>query len=285
MKNWTKFSLAGLGLAGAGLGLAIWNGLTAWNAETAQQVEKLKLSAETCEKKTVHFADFEDLPAPVTRYFRYALKEGQPIVRTARIRHAGEFNLNEKWIPFESEQHFSAQPPAFVWDAKMWMNPFLTVRVRDGYRNGRGSMTAKIFGTFTMVDADGGDEKLAQGALLRFLAESVWQPTALLPSEYLSWSPIDENRALATLMDANVTVSLEFIFNEKGEVTGIFSPERFKEVGGEYKKFSWAGRFWNYEKRGGMMIPVEGEVEWQMPEGKQPYWRGRITEAEYEFAK
>ncbi|HEY0658673.1 MAG TPA: DUF6544 family protein [Pyrinomonadaceae bacterium] len=90
----------------------------------------------------------------------------------------------------------------------------------------------------------------------RFLAESDWQPTALLPSENLKWSAIDENRALATLTDAEITVSLEFSFNDTGEITGIFSPARFYEINGEYKLFSWAGRFWNYEHRGGMMIPL-----------------------------
>jgi hypothetical protein len=284
MKNWKKISLAGLGLTGVGVGLALWSGAAAWNAETALKVESLKQSASIGEIKTVSFADFQNLPAPVARYFRFALKDGQPIVRTAKIRHAGEFNLNEKWIPFESEQHFSTNAPAFVWDAKMRMNPLMNVRVRDGYSGGRGSMTAKIFAAFTVVNADSSDEKLAQGALLRFLAESAWQPTALLPRENLQWSPIDENKALATLTDSGVTVSLEFEFNETGEIISIFSPERFREINGEYKPFPWAGRFWNYEERDGMMIPLQGEVEWQMPEGNQPYWRGRIVETRYDFA-
>jgi hypothetical protein len=60
------------------------------------------------------------------------LQEGHPFVRTARIRQSGEFNLNGKWIPFESEQHFSTDPPAYVRDAKMRMNSLMNIRVRDG---------------------------------------------------------------------------------------------------------------------------------------------------------
>lgn len=285
MKTWKKFTLAGLGLAGAGVGFALWNGAAKWNAETTQMIEKIKQPTSTEGAKTISFEGFENFPAPVARYFRFALKEGQPFIRTARIRHEGEFNLNDKWIPFKSEQHFSRNPPAFVWNAKMQMNSLMNVSVRDGYSAGQGSMTAKIFSAFTVMNADSSDEKLAQGALLRFLAESSWLPTALLPRENLRWSPIDENRALATLKDAGITVSLEFIFGEKGEIIGIFSPERFYEINGEYKPFPWAGRFWNYEERGGMMIPIEGEVEWHLPEGKKTYWRGRITGAEYEFEK
>jgi hypothetical protein len=44
----------------------------------------------------------------------------------------------------------------------------------------------------------------------------------------------------------------------------------------------WAGRFRQYERRDGMLIPVEGEVEWRLPEGPQVYWKGRVTGAAWE---
>ena len=284
MKNRTRFLLAGLGLASAGVGFALWAGAVSWNAETARIVEKLKKKTVRGEAKTVSFKDFDNLPAPVARYFRFVLKDASPIIKAARIQHAGEFNLNGAWIPFESEQHFKGKPPAFVWDAKMQMNVLMSVRVRDAYLEGNGSMTAKIYSLFPVMTV-GQDEKLAAGALQRFLAEAVWLPTALLPDENLKWTAIDDKRATATLTDAGVTVSLDFEFNEKGEIIGVFTPARFREMNGEYKPFPWAGRFWNYEERNGMKIPTAGEVEWQMPDGVQPYWRGCVTQIEYEFAE
>ena len=47
----------------------------------------------------------------------------------------------------------------------------------------------------------------------------------------------------------------------------------------------WEGRFRSYELRDGMRIPMEGEVFWILPDGPHPYWRGRTTKIEYEFAK
>ena len=32
-----------------------------------------------------------------------------------------------------------------------------------------------------------------------------------------------------------------------------------------------------------MLIPTEGEVEWQLQDGRFPYWKGRIVEAKYDF--
>jgi hypothetical protein len=34
-----------------------------------------------------------------------------------------------------------------------------------------------------------------------------------------------------------------------------------------------------------MRIPLEGEVAWMLPEGQEPYWRGRITNLTYEFVR
>ncbi len=72
-------------------------------------------------------------------------------------------------------------------------------------------------------------------------------------------------------------VSLEFRFNDAGEITEVFTPARFYGTGGEYKTLPWLCRLSNYEERGGMMIPIEGEAEWQMPEGAAPYFKGQIT--------
>jgi hypothetical protein len=47
----------------------------------------------------------------------------------------------------------------------------------------------------------------------------------------------------------------------------------------------WLGRFWNYERRGEMWVPIDAEVAWALPDGERPYWRGRVTELEYEFSR
>lgn len=145
-------------------------------------------------------------------------------------------------------------------------------------------MKAKISSLLPVMDARD-NPKLDAGALQRYLAEAVWLPTALLPSKSLKWTAIDDRKALATLSDASTTVSLEFEFNESGEITDIFAPERFREVKGEYTSFPWTGSFWNYREINGMKIPLEGEVAWQMREGNAPYWKGRIFESQYDFVR
>ena len=53
-------------------------------------------------------------------------------------------------------------------------------------------------------------------------------------------------------------------------------------MNGEVVPAPWHGRFWNYEGRGSMLVPLDGEVAWLLPEGAKPYWRGHITEIDYD---
>ena len=287
MARWGKLILAGLGSVGVGVGLAVWVGSARWNAKTSQLVGKLIEAIPRSGAETISFEGFGPLPAPVAQYFRRVLREGRPMVRSVRMIQAGEFRarrVDDGWSRFEAQEYFSARPPGFVWDAGIRMVPFMKAHTRDVYLAGQGSMEAKILSLITVVD-ERSKAELNAGALQRYLAEAVWFPTALLPSERVRWSPIDSRRALATLTDSGATASLEFRFNDVGEVVSVFTPGRYRAVNGKYERTPWEGRFRNYEEREGMRIPIEGEVEWRLQDGSFPYWRGKIVEVKYDFAR
>src|ERR687884_130269 len=105
----------------------------------------------------------------------------------------------------------------------------MKVRVRDAYVAGQGSMQGKVLSLVPVVN-ERAKAELNAGALQRYLAEAVWFPTALLPTAGVQWSAIDNRRALATLTDCGTTVSLKFHFNEAGEITGVSTSGRYREV-------------------------------------------------------
>lgn len=232
-------------------------------------------------------AELEPLPLPVARYFRAVLRDGQPLVRHARLQQEGRFLLRPEkngWVPFTATQEVATRPPGFVWSARMRMAPGLSVRVRDGFVDGEGYMSARLMGLIPLVQV-GRTPEIAAGALHRYLAEAAWFPTALLPSAGVVWAPLDDASARATLRVAAVTVSLDFRFDADGLVRSVFTPERARDVGGRSVPTPWQGRWSDYEERGGMRIPLRGEVEWLLPEGPQVYWRGRLTDVAYELAE
>jgi len=220
-----------------------------------------------------------DLPEPVARYFAFALTPGQPLVRGARIEHAGEFRgaLDAAWSPFTSVQHFAMDPPAFAWDARIRMAPGVTAHVLDTYRRGQGSVLARLAGLLTVAD-EGGTPEIAEAALMRYLAEAAWFPTALLPGGGVTWEAVDDASARATLTDAGVSATVTFHFDAEGRITGA-SAERFRDA--QDGRSPWGGHFRDYRLMDGMQIPTEGEVYWTLPEGTLTYWRGRIVRAEY----
>jgi hypothetical protein len=224
----------------------------------------------------------EGLPAPVTRYFAFALSPGQRIIGRAHLRSTGTFAAKPNaWAPFTAEQHVRTEPPEFVWNARIAMMPLVPVRVRDSYVGGEGSMRATLAGLVPIVSQHGTPE-MAAASLQRFLAEAVWYPTALLPREGLSWSAIDDTSARVTLTDGPTTVSLDVTFGSRGEIETI-STMRYRDVKGTPVATPWVGHHRDYMRLSGMMIPTAGDVAWVLPTGPEPYWRGRLISATFDW--
>ena len=203
------------------------------------------------------------------------------------MRHEGLFNASEteqRWSPFTSTQLVTTKRPGFVWDARIRMAAGLHVFVHDAYVAGEGVLHAELLGLVTVADVRGTPE-VAQGELLRFAAEAAWYPTALLPSQGVRWQAMDDMSARATIQDGSNIVSLEIRFNSEGLISTVHAEARYRMVGGKSVALPWQGTFSEYATRNGMRIPLAGEVAWQLAEGLWPYWRGRITEIAYEFAR
>jgi hypothetical protein len=258
-----------------------------WRTQSGRLTRQVLDAAERPQGR-VRLASLSSAPELVRRYFRVALREGDPYLRTARLVQMGAFRSKETadpdagWQPFESRQVFSTSPPGFVWDARINSRPVGSVWVRDTYLSGSASLRAALFGLVPVASAADGPE-LRTGALQRYLAESVWFPTALLPSDRLSWSAVDASHARATLRDGEITASLDFEFGLGGEIVGTSTPSRPRAAGkGRYQYLAWGGRYQRYEERGGMRVPLESKVYWVVNGKEQPYYRGRNIEIAYD---
>jgi hypothetical protein len=267
------------------LALAAWVGSHRLDRTTDWIAEQLVRSAPSAAATHVRFDSFDPLPAPVARYLRHVLTDGQPLIRVARFSQVGELRTDTesgRWVGFKARQISVPQAPGFVWDARVSLAFLLSLRVRDSYAGGEGSGRVTLLGVIP-AGADSGGAELNSGALHRFLAEAVWYPTALLPSPSLVWSPIDSTKSLATLTVAGTTVSLEFWFNPAGEVSGIYSPGRWGRFHGKYHQVPWEGHFQGYLREDGMLLPSRGEVGWYSNGSWESVWKGRVLESTFEF--
>ncbi len=279
--------MLGLSLAGTVVvvGSAIVAGSVRWNNATSRLVTDLRNSAQSTRvsQPRVSPDQYAALPLPVRRYFNYALTPGQKVILDARLQQKGVMRTDATaaWKPFTALEHFSTRRVGFVWDATMNMMPLLSVRIRDGYVDGAGASEASIVGLIS-VGKQGATPQVASGSLLRYLAESAWIPTALLPQSGVHWSTVDDTNARATLTDAGTTVTMDVAFDATGRLVRI-SAMRYRYVRGTPVLTPWSGHYTNYQRIEGMMVPTFAEAEWSPRSGTFSVWRGQIIKAEYEF--
>ena len=274
---WIKVAIVAIVLAvlvAAVLAFGSWR----WQARTEALVARLEAGVVPAQVASTGPEALAALPAPVRRYLDLVLPAERAPIERVRIEHTGTFDMGgaaPNWRPFTSVQEVRTSRPGFVWDARIGTAPGLRAFVHDAYVAGEGVLHATLAGLFTVMEQPGTPE-LAQGEALRYLAETPWYPSALLPGHGVTWEPLDDDRAVAELDDGDVVVRLTFAFGDDGLVAGVHADARYREVAGEQVATPWAGRFWDYQRRDGVLVPIEGEVAWLLPEGTRAYWRGTI---------
>jgi hypothetical protein len=243
-----------------------------WKSRTTELL--LRLDAGTLAPVDSVFtpAMLDSLPAPVARYLRASVHPGAPLAWRAVVRQQGQFRADTAqagWWTFDSEEHFGARPPGFVWDARMSMLPGVRVFVRDALVSSEGSTQARLAG-FYPVAGTRSEVDLAAGALHRWLAETAWFPTALLPGQSVTWTAIDDSTARASASAGGTTVSLDFHFGTDSLVSYVRTDARARTVGGMSIATPWRGTWTDWRWYGDVRIPMRAEVEWQLPSGPFP---------------
>lgn len=223
----------------------------------------------------------KSLPDPVRKYFRFALRDGQPLVSRVRITMNGVFKMKEadQWIPFEAKQYLAAPEPSSLWLAKLRPLPYLWTEARDLFYQGRGTSENRLLSAMPISFDAGREADLS--AMARYLTEAPWFPTALLPSENLEWKPVDSRSAKAVLRYNGYTVSAIFTMNERGEIVKAVTNDRFRTVRGNREQTTWTAQYRDYQEVHGMMIPREMETEWSLQGRSFVYAKSSITDVTY----
>ncbi len=270
--GWKKVMIITFAIIGSLL-LIIVIGKLNMSIQFGKQVKTLFAQSKSISHQTFLKHQLDNLPEPVQRYFNHILKEGQPYISYARIKHTGNFkaNLDKDWMNITGEQYATTEKPGFIW--KGTTNMFVA---RDLYISGKGRLVVSLFSLFTVVDAKG--EHYDQGELLRWLGESVLYPTNLLPGERLQWLPIDTHTASLTFNYKGLSLFFKMTFNEVGEITGMETKRYMDEKNLE----TWIINASHYKEVNNVIIPTAFDVSWRLEKGDFSYAKFNITEVEYD---
>ena len=252
--------------------LTLFIGKINLSVQFRKQVKQLFVESKSISDQTFHKKQLDNLPEPVQRYFNHILKEGQPYISSARIKHDGQFKtgIDKGWINIRGEQYATTEIPGFIWKGTTKM-----FTARDMYIAGKGRLVVSLFSLYNIVDVKG--EQYNQGELLRWLGESVWYPTNLLPSEELQWFPIDSLTARLTFNYSSLSLFFIISFNEIGEITQM-ETKRYMD---EKKLETWVIKLADYKEINTVVVPTTSEVLWRLAKADFSYARFNITEVEY----
>ena len=221
-------------------------------------------------------ADLDGLPEPVRRWLRWSGVVGRPRPASVRLWQEGELRLGSSWFPFEAEEYYTTDPPAFVWSARMAAAPKVGVIGRDRYADGEGSIEMRLLGIVPVAKDSGPD--MNRGALLRYLNEIMWFPAAAL-SPYITWDAIDSASARATMTYGGLSARAEVFFDADGRLTNMVAQRFDREAA---RELPWSTPISDYGVFDGIRVPVAGEAVYARGEGDMPYIRLRVTDIEYD---
>jgi len=199
---------------------------------------------------------------------------------TVHLEQEGKMRTkpNGKWMPFEATQYFDVENASFIWQTKVKSSFGFSLLGRDKLINGKGEMLIKIAGIVPVVD-EKNNHKINSGAMIRYLSEICWFPSAAL-SNYITWEAIDSKSAKAVFKVSGQSVSGTFNFNDDGEMTSFESKRYF---GGNQKAAleRWLVEVEDHDTFKGIIVPSQCKVTWKLKEDDFEWLRLNITDLHY----
>ncbi len=261
-------------------------GYGAWSFNTMSKNElKIFVTSATSGKKVVTKDMLNGLPPIVQKWLERSNVTGNEVIYSVHLKQTGEMRTTPdgKWMPVEAEEWFKTEKPAFIWIADVKAAPGIHLAGRDKYENGKGYMLIKLLSLITVADAKG--KETDQGAMLRYLAEIVWFPSAAL-NDYIQWEQIDSTTAKATMSYGGITASGLFKFDANYKVVS-FEAKRYYDRKGGATLEDWFIQIEpnSYKEFEGIRIPTRPTVTWKLKEGDFTWYKLEITAIHYNRIK
>lgn len=248
--------------------IAIGYGQARFDAASDAALADLAARRPLTPSATMRSADLATLPPPVAHWLEEAGVVGRRRTVSVIVEQHGEMqtSADDAWMPFTARQWILTATPGFLWLADVEGPRGLPLVGRDRYLDGRGSMRIELLSLVPVADASG--PKIDQGALVRFLAEIVWYPSAAV-APYLHWEASGPRAARATMRIGNIEAVGEFSFDSAWRVV------RFRAK--RYRADRLEDWFINNDPKAfrvmdGVRIPTHSSITWSGADRKPWTW-------------
>lgn len=228
--------------------------------------------------------DLKSLPEIAKTWLIQSGVVGKKRISNVHLTQTGELRTkpNGKWMPFKAKQYNNCTEPSFIWSTNVKAIPLISIIGRDKLIDGKGEMQIKLASLISLVN-EKNNNKINQGAMLRYLAEICWFPSAAI-SKYISWESINETSAKATFRHKDQSVSGVFSFSENGDFVS-FTANRYYGGGTNATLEKWHIEALSYKEFNGIKIPNKSKVTWKLPEGDFHWLNLEITDIDYNISQ
>jgi len=240
-----------------------------------QEIDQLHHSAAP----VVHHISAEQLsalPPVVQKWLTQTQVPGRDFSNTTHVVQHGIMRTSQQgqWMPFEAEQYFTLDPPAFVWSANIQANAFVDIAGRDKWQDCNGSMRIKAASLLPIANSSG--TEIDQGSMIRYMAELIWFPHGAA-SPLFTWEQTDTDKARITMTCHAKVASGLYTFNADG-LPIRFEAQRWGEFEGAFRKETWSVAITHYKHFNGISMPDKSEVTWKLKEGDFTWLKLEVVE-------
>jgi hypothetical protein len=222
------------------------------------------------------------VPGPVSRYLTWAIGKNSHPAGCARVRYTGRtrFGAKGRWMKTKGEAIFACSTPGFTWHAKIAFAPMIWIDAFDYYVHGDAAVKLNLFSVLPLNNSH--SSRIKTGSLFRYLASIPFFPIALSSSGSITWEPVDDSTAKATIHDGDLSARALFRFDSRGQIESIgIDSEDFQEQGtgasGHFRQ-----RYFGYTNIGGYQVPLQITSDMVLPDGKHACEEYTITGIDYD---
>jgi len=212
-----------------------------------------------------------ELPEPVKRYLRFMGAVGRPRDWALRAHFRARFRLKPgEWLDCEALQYDTRHKVSRLFLMQLSLKRMLPVTVRDTYLSGHGSMRAKAFDLFPVVDAKG--YEIDVGELVTYLNDAILLAPSLLLGPETTWHEIDATTFDVTLRDGPLSVKARVWLDQRGAPQDFSTTDRFYDTpDGKRVRTEWRTPINGWQSVDGRQIPTSATAVWHLPAGPFTY--------------
>lgn len=226
--------------------------------------------------------DIAPLPDPVQRFLRSHGYVGRgPFANAEVVWSESQIRMgrDRDWLDLRTRQFNSVPTPTRLAYMRARLFGVVPFEGMDTYTHGAGRMRMVLLKRFTLGD-DRGSE-MDQSAAVTLLAEALLVPGYVLAS-YITWEPMDDASARATIRYRDTEASGVFHFDQAGDFVRFTTEDRYAAAKDGPRHVPWSAEVTEYATADGIRFPRAMHGIWHYEDGDFEYFRGRIEAIRYD---